>query len=1481
MAPGSGNGGEGAQEGAPGQGGPCPRAAQLEREMPHADGAEAGRLRRECAEAYLSCARSLLAGAAEEAGGGGGGGAGERDALECLEKAGAVHGLWDAGADACDQHAKALQKSGSYAGASMWFGHALSLASRAGGPEGQRARTKRHMRLRERCVECWEELVKSPVDDMDGPYRVALQADPSRPQTHIDMGYVLAGRGLADKAAECYERACGADPGSSEARFRAGTALEGAGQYRRATVRYAEAARVDAARSKRAAMGCAQCGRSLAEMGRRTEAAEALELAAALDPAYALECARAHERCAAAMQSKGGAGVQYESPLPGAQSESPLPGAQGGAAGSSGGGADAHYARASERYQEGGRSGAAEGAGGCARCGRALKERGRLAEAAAALDAAATLNPAYALECARAHEECAAAALRMGSKDEAALHYQRAAKWYAGPAADSGAGGGRGGRGAARRAPGRGGGGGGGGAGGGTIGDARGCLRCGRALGDMGMPEDAAAWIEAAATLDPSYALDCAKAHEECGLALWSGSRGRNDKAANHCARAVSWYKRAPAGGSAAAEAASGCARCGRALADRGRLAEAAEALEAAAGMDPAHALECAAVHERCAGEALRRRGGGAGESARHYAEAARWYRRTRPGHGQEKAAGGCARCGLALGEVGRLEEAAEAHAGAAVLDPSSAVEQARACLDAAGRARAGKGRGSTARILQLALECCGAGGGGPRRSPELCMATADVLLEQGRYAEAAAEYGRACAGDPSLRPRCGDGCVRCGDGLAGGSRIAEAIECIHGARAAGTIGTRECEDACVKWGRAMFDRSQYGAAAACFRAGEGEAEAGDGGGGWSASMLGLAASLSRDGRHAEAAGAYRRAQARAAGPDGPGQAGHAAEMSDSAGSCAAHLAIADALRAEGAHEEAVRWYARARAIGTGAERSSAYAGIARSLHARSMHASAHGCLAMSEAAGGAGGRAGDEGRLCADVGAGLEGRGLHTEAAECYAMAAERDPDAVPECAEACMRIGRELEKRRMRGEAVECYEAAARMAPGSHAAYFAIAGAMERGGNYNRAAWYYEKAGKCGGDGARAGAGVAMCRASDLHERARDEVDMPTKRRLYAEAEDAYVEAARLLPESPDPLIGAGKTCLKQRSDVDNLRRAEVYFADAAARGPRLAAPCLYAGKAVRKHAQGTRDRGRYRDALRHYDAAIERRPDRATVARYWRGFSMLCAGGGGDEEGAREFLRGVLDGAEPADSEEMHYCGRMCDILGRHDEAAEYYLGSLKGSRLYSADFYERIDKSMIRSGRAPERAADGAGKGDSPTASQFVCDTNVVIEYLGSLARETVFESPIVPMFEKGMCSVPQVCYNEAHGQLRDKEPLFGMLSDVIRPLCTVIKGRNRMDMRMQKAREAFMSAWLYSGEDKVRRWCRRADEKAGGKCTRYAGGPPSGRDVLVLATAIDMYVKQAKPADVKLVTWDRDFVAFGDYIRSETGVEVVRPEDMGR
>ena len=1433
------------------------RAEQLEKEIPYEVGAGRDKKRRECADAYLSCARGLLGGAAGDASGGAGG---EEAALECLEKAGAINGLWHACADACGQHAKARQRSGMHAEACAWFGHALSLAGRAGDSGAQKAR-KRMQGLRDRCIECWEDLVKEPVDDMGGPYQTALRADPSRAQTRLEMGHVLAGRGDADRAAECYEAACRADPESAEARLRAGTALEEAGQHARASGRYAEAAKMDAGLSRKAAMGSAQCGRSLAAMGRHGDAAAALESAAKLDPEYDLECARAHERCAAHARDAGGAGVQYEAPP------------QGGGIDI---GPDGHYARASEWYEKAAGDDVAGAAAGCARCGRALRERGRLEDAATALEAAAGLDPSYALECAEACEECGAAALRgecEGGRDAAAEHYQRAAMWYAGPAAST----------AATAAAG-------GAKGGATIGDSRGCLRCGRALGGMGMLGEAAAWIEAAAELDRAHALECARAHEDCGAAMWQGpeSRGRDDKAAGHYARAVSWYRKIPRGSDEAGEAAEGCARCGRTLVDKGRLAEGAAALESAAEMDTSRALECAEAHERCAAEARSRRGGDAGEAARHYAEAAGWYQRARGGGEQEKAADGCARCGRALGEMGRFGEAAEALAGAAALDPSRALEQARACMDMAERAGAGEGGAGRARILQNALECCGGTRGG-EKGPELCMAAGDVLLGMGRHAEAAAEYGRAYARDATLRQSCADGIVKCADGLAGESGTDEAIACIQGAREAGMIGPEEFEDACARWGRGMFDEARYGEAAACFRAGA-SASGVEGTGGRAASWLGLAASLSGDGRRAEAVAAYREALARDAGLGGPGPAGRAARMQGGAGgSCAARLAIADALRADGRHEESERWYAGARAGGTGAEKSGAYVGIARSLHARAMHAPAYDSLIMAAAAGGAAGEEDGAGRLCADIGAGLEREGLHGRAAGCYELAVRWDAGMGRECAEGCLRAGGALEKEGRRGEAVRWYEAAGRIDPKSPAANFAIADAVARDNNYNRAEWNYEEAGRRGGDRARAETGAAICRARDLHERARDEVDMPKKRQMYKEAEGAYSRAAELSPDDPEPHIGAGKACLKQRDSVDNLRRAEGYFAGAIARGPSLVEPHLLAGKAVRKHAQGTGDLARYGDALRYYDAAIERRPDRAIAAKYWRGVCMLCGGDGdGGDAAAIEFLRGVLDGAEPSDSRERHYCGKICDILGRHDEAAGHYLESLEGSGLYSAGFHARIDRGRIRSGRARGDGAGGAeggaGRGGEKGAApdpQYVCDTNVVLSYLDHLARGTVFDAPMVPMFEKRLCFVPQVCYNEAYGKVAGSEERSRMLHDAVGSLCTVIKGRNRMDMRMQRAREAFMSAWLYSSADTVREWCRHADAKAAKKSARYAGGPPSGRDVLVLATAIDMHVNPARPACTSLVTWDADFTAFGDHIRDETGVVVARPEDAGR
>ena len=90
----------------------------------------------------------------------------------------------------------------------------------------------------------------------------------------------------------------------------------------------------------------------------------------------------------------------------------------------------------------------------------------------------------------------------------------------------------------------------------------------------------------------------------------------------------------------------------------------------------------------------------------------------------------------------------------------------------------------------------------------------------------------------------------------------------------------------------------------------------------------------------------------------------------------------------------------------------------------------------------------------------------------------------------------------------------------------------------------------------------------------------------------------------------------------------------------------------------------------------------------------------------------------------------------------------------------------------------------------------------------------------------------------------------------------------------------MKAWLYSSENTVGEWCKAADRKAAWNYFRYAGGPPSGRDILVLATAIDVYSKPAADqVGVRLVTQDKDFVVFGHHIESESGIGVVRPGDV--
>jgi len=1341
------------------------RARQLEEGLAY-NGSDAAR--RECAAEYLSCGRALLRG-----GRGGGRGGGDRAALECFEKASRIYGLHAACAEECGRQAGACQKSGAYKRAIRWYGAALGHLDGAGeGPRRNRRIARQKSALAGRCIECWDRLAAgAAAGDMDECYRIALRCEPSRARTCIQMGDMHAGGGRAEEAVACYDMALDKDSKSGEACLKAGACLEEAGRWAEAVKRYENAGARGISFAERAAAGCMRSGKALTASDMQCEAADACDAAAGMDPACALECARAHERCAGRVlggRSREG-GIQYEM-------------AAGGGGYPPQGGLDAvrravrQYEAAVEWYQKwGGQGGRGEGAEGCRRCAAALAELGRDEECAAAYAAAAGMDPACALECARAHEQCGdLLRLRGGGKaGRAAGWYEEAAGWYQKWWERGGGGGGGGG---GRQVP---------------VEGAEGCRRCAAALAELGRDEECAAAYAAAAGMDPACALECARAHERCGELLLRGRQGRRGK------------------------------------------------------------------------------GGGGGAGARKYEEAAKWYQKA--GGGQKSdGADGCRRCAAALGGMRKAEAAAKAYAAAAEMDPSCALECARACEELAGGGGGGReaarGSGVPPKKYGWALACYRIAAESGAEKAEAHMGMARIRMNAGEYAAASQEFCSAYASDGSLRGECAAGCAECGGRLADRLEVGDAIACLEAAAQAGMMGRGECSGMYSGWGRSMFARSRHAEAARCFEAGA------SAGGRGTTPLLGLAAALSMSGRRDRAIALYRAARDRAA--DGGGR-WHDAALPDGKASCAIRLALGGALLKAGMHGEAVRWYSAARAAGTDGERAGAYAGIVRALGAGSRHAWAYGVLLTAEAGGGAG--HGSWGRLCAGVGAGLEEQGMRGEAVRCYEAAAAADGDIGPHCSRRCMEMGAGLEEQGMRGEAVRCYEAAAAADPGSAAARFAIAGVLAAAKEYNRAKLHYEAAGKIGGDASRARLGAALCGANALYEASKDEVNMRKKRQGYRDAELRYAAAAALSPGSPEPHMGAGRACLKQREDMGNLKRAKDHFARAISCGPGRLEAYLCAGKAVRKHAKGIKDFRRYRDALRYYDMAVKRFPRRAIIPKFWKGICLLGKEPVAGSE-AGEVLAGILD-HEARSGEERHYCGKACDVLGRYEEGVAHYLGSLRGNGLYSGGFHTQVKEDMIRSGGESggpgrEAAPDNRGK------IMYVCDTNVVIDYIDCLAQGTPYDGGMASAFEEERCVVPQVCYNEAYGHVMGDGNRYSILQDVVERLCTVVKGRGRMDMRMQKAREVLMKAWLYSSENTVGEWCKAADRKAVWNYSRYAGGPPSGRDVLVLATAIDVYSKPAADqVGVRLVTQDKDFVVFGHHIESESGIGVVRPGDV--
>ena len=531
---------------------PCPAARQLEEALAY--GEEDKRARAECAEEYVKCGRRH-------------GEDGRLDvALECFERAVGLHGMWAACADECGRIAARLAGGGKLAGAVVWYEKAIKYTDRAPQQNSKKkGRDPKRKKWASKCIKCWDGLVAAtaaaadgqpPAVEMEAPYRAAAAADPSRAETHVQMGGVERGRGRHGEAAACYGRALEIDPLNTDAALGAGRALEDSRQWARAAALYEGVARTVARLRRECAAGCARCAGSLEAVAKLDDAASAFKAAAKLDASHALECARALDRM------------------------------------------------------------------------------GRPDEALAAFKAAAKLDSSHALECARMHRKRADGLARelerergeprpgggaraaaeagtaakggpeSGCAEEAAAQlYEEAAGWYYQAAAKAGDGSGEAGK---------------------------GCLECARALDRMGRPDEALAAFKAAAKLDSSHALECARMHrkradglvrelererERAGARPGGGARPAAGAGAakggpeSDCAEgaaaqlyeeAAGWYYQAAAkAGDGSGEAGKGCLECARALDRMGRPDEALAAFKMAAKLDSSHALECARMHRK------------------------------------------------------------------------------------------------------------------------------------------------------------------------------------------------------------------------------------------------------------------------------------------------------------------------------------------------------------------------------------------------------------------------------------------------------------------------------------------------------------------------------------------------------------------------------------------------------------------------------------------------------------------------------------------------------------------------------------------------------------------------------------------------------------------------------------------------------------------------------------------------------------------
>ena len=1264
-------------------------------------------------------------------------------AMNCFERATGLHGVWAACADECGRIAARLEAGGRPADAVEWYGRAAGYADGAPRTPKKSGKDTRRKKWASRCIKCWDCLVAA--------------ADPSS-TTGMEVPY---------------RAAAAANPSRAATHIQMGDIEQKRGRHDEAAALYGRALEIDP-RNADAAFGA---GRALE--GGRQWAPAALQYANAARNGARLrkECAAGCARCAAALQAAGEPGAA----VPALRAAAEL---------------DPSHAP---------------------ECARALDRMGRLGEALPVLEAVAEAGSLHALECARMHRRradglalereqrgvaAAGGGIGAGRAEEAVSHYTDAVRWYQSAA--------KAGTGAAGDA--------------GNAEAGAGCLKCARALDRMGRPDEALSAFRAAAETDTLHALECARMHrrradglalerEQRGVAAAGGGigAGRAEEAVSHYTDAVRWYQSAAKAGTGAAgdagnaEAGAGCLKCARALDRMGRPDEALSAFRAAAGLDAAHALECARMHRRRAA-GLAAGGGKLSKKAKKaYGEALAQYGTAARGGGQDGAQG--LREAAAICEaVGRHREAAAKFVEAYEMD------------EGAGR-NAGDGGRSRAACV------------------ERCCACAGRLAARGNFEGARECLERAIAADPGRRKDFAGRCAAWGSAEHERGRHAEAAECFRTAISVDGGGAEAwfgLADALAKLGR---HREALGAYS------EARGHAGRGGAGAARAGLGLAGACEGLGRYVEAAWCLleaagadpsRRTECSArcaawgSAMDRKGRHGEASECLEAAvsidgGNVDARLGRAGLLRRTGRMRDALREYSGARRPGNSDQRARAYAGLALAFAEMSEHVGGAELACMAAAAAGpdGGARCAELADHCSKWGDIMYGQRHYDGASRCYAMALSIDPGN----AGGRTGSGNLMARKERFGAALKGHRAALKADARSAEAR---PGADLRNAKLEQVA--REKAAA-----KLAAAGANLCK------RARYEPSAGIRFRWYLEAEGEFGRAIDLDPGNAEARMGAGRA----------LR------------------------KAAQLYHSGDRA-GYYRQALAHYEALPRSYSTPASV--YWKGVCRLHVGGQ-EAAGAEEAMDMELPDATPRIRDDLTFCGRICDILGDYDTACTYYVESLEGSQRYTHGFHERVERGRIHEVPPvpPRPAAAPAGP------AMYVLDANVIIDCV--MYDKSRLSASIILLFKKirdaGHCRVPQACFDEAYGVLagklrQDDDSAANAVLDSWRPHVSGLpEDHDAADICMQKAREAMMTAWLYSSTRTKQRW---RDAKFDSQ-TPYCGGPPAGRDVLILATAahLGMGREAADPRRILLVTSDRDFLFFRRYIREVLSVEVIEPD----